>query len=94
MQGVLFGFSTKSSSETEQKRLVSKGGDDLPAIVQLQNCASDRHSFKVKNSKKTILKVSFIQNKDINYSGFLLTSTECFCDPFFRKQNKPFVQLL
>ena len=77
MQGVLFGFSTKSSSETEQKRLVSKGGDDLPVIVQLQNCASDRHSFKVKNSKKTILKVSFIQNKDI-----------------FRKQNKPFVQLL
>ena len=61
------GFSTKRSSETEQKRLVSKGGDDLTEIVQLQNCDSDRHSFKVKNSRKTILKVSFIQNKDINY---------------------------
>ena len=94
MQGVLFGFSTKSSTETEQKRLVSKGVDHLPEIAQLQNCDSDRHSFKVKNSKNTILKVSFIQNKDINYSGFLLKSTECFSDPFFRKQNKPFVQLL
>ena len=90
----MFGFSTKSSSETEQKRLVSKGGDDLPEIVQLQSCDSNRHSFKVKNRKKTILKVSFIQNKDINYSDFLLTSTECFSDPFFRNQNKPFVQLL
>ena len=93
MQGVMFGFFTKSSIETEQKRLVSKGVDDLPEIVQLQNCDSDRHSFKVKNSKKTILKFSFIQNNDINYSGFLLTSTECFSDPFFRTQNKPFTQL-
>ena len=60
MQGVMFGFSRKSSSETDQKRLVSRGGDDLPEIVQLQNCDSDRHSFEVQNSKKTILKVSFI----------------------------------
>ena len=93
MQGVMFGFSPKSSSETEQNRLVSKGVDDLPEIAQLQNCDSDRHSFKVKNSKKTILKFSFIQNEDINCNGFLLTSTECLSDPFFRKQNKPFIQL-
>ena len=93
MQGVMFGFSTESSSKNEQKRFVSKGVDHLPEIAQLQNCDSDRHSFKVKNSKKTILKFSFIQNKDINCNGSLLTITECLSDPFFRKQNKPFKQL-
>ena len=88
MQAAMFGFSTESSSETEQKRLESKGVDHLPEIAQLQ-----RHSFKVKNGKKTILKFSFIQNEDINCNGFLLTSTECLSDPFSRKQNKPFKQL-
>lgn len=87
MQGVMFGFSTERSSETEQKRLVSEGVDHLPEIAHLQNCDSDRHSFKVKNSKKTILKFSFIQNKDINCNGFLLTSTECLSDPFFQSKT-------
>ena len=32
----MFGFCTKSSRETEQKRLVSKGGDDFPAIRDLK----------------------------------------------------------
>ena len=40
------------------------------------------------------LKVWFIKNKPINHGSFLLTSTECFSDPFFRKQNKLFVQTL
>ena len=66
MQGVMFGFSTKSPGETEQKRLVSKGRDDLPAIVQLlQNCASDRHSFKVKIVRKQFLKSRLFKIKKL-----------------------------
>ena len=65
MQGVMFGFFTESSSETEQKRLVSKGVDHLPEIAQLQNCDSDRHSFKVKNSKKTFLNSRLFKMKTL-----------------------------
>ena len=65
MQGVMFGFSTKSPGETERKRLVFKGRDDLPAIVQLQNCASDRHSFKVKIVRKQFFKSRLFKMKKL-----------------------------
>ena len=41
---ILFGFSTKSSSRENWAKTptVSKSGDDLLEIVQLQNCDSDK----------------------------------------------------
>ena len=74
----MFGNSTKSSGETEQKRLVSKGGDDLPAIVQLQNCASDRHSFKVKIVRKQFLKSRLFKIKKLITVTFFLKVLSVF----------------
>ena len=81
------------AGETEQKRVVSKRGNDLLEIVPLQKCCySDKRliflrSLNVKNSKKTILKDYFIQTKDINYSSFLLSSTECFLILFAERKT-------
>ena len=76
------------AEETEQKRVVSKGEDDLLEFVLSEKCCnSDKrlifpHSFKVKYSNKT----------NSEYSSFLLSSTERFSDSFYRKENKLFVQ--
>ena len=86
------------SEKTEQKRVVSKSGNDLLEIVLLQKCCDKclifLHGLNVKNSKKTILKVYFIQTKDIDYSSFLLTRTECFPYSLYRKEKKRSVQTL
>ena len=63
---------------------------DLLEIVLLQKCAGIRQAFnsyivvKSKIARKQFSKSKFIQNKDIDYYGFLLTSTGCFSGSFYR----------
>ena len=91
------GNNRENPKRLKKKRVVSKSGNDLLEIVLLQKCCDKclifLHGLNVKNSKKTILKVYFIQTKDIDYSSFLLTGTECFPYSPYRKETNVLYKL-